>query len=64
MLNECQAATDKLRCELYATFECRRQQLPALVIQDTPDNKVSSAILPFIIYLFLTMKSLANMSSH
>ncbi|KAJ8706307.1 hypothetical protein PYW08_010933 [Mythimna loreyi] len=39
MLNECQVATDKLRCELYATFECRRQQLPALVICDTPESK-------------------------
>ncbi|KAJ8707681.1 hypothetical protein PYW07_011358 [Mythimna separata] len=39
MLNECQIATDKLRCELYATFECRRQQLPAIVICDTPESK-------------------------
>nr|XP_049707074.1 uncharacterized protein LOC110383113 isoform X2 [Helicoverpa armigera] len=39
MLNECQAATDKLRNELYATFECRRHELPSIVLYDTPDTK-------------------------
>ncbi|XP_063898827.1 uncharacterized protein Egg isoform X2 [Helicoverpa armigera] len=39
MLNECQAATDKLRNELYATFECRRHELPPIVLYDTPDTK-------------------------
>ncbi|XP_047038698.1 histone-lysine N-methyltransferase SETDB1-A isoform X2 [Helicoverpa zea] len=39
MLNECQAATDKLRNELYATFECRRHELPPIILYDTPDTK-------------------------
>ncbi|KAF9417065.1 hypothetical protein HW555_005763, partial [Spodoptera exigua] len=39
MLNECQAATDKLRTELYATFECRRQELTPLVLFDMPNLK-------------------------
>ncbi|CAH1642291.1 unnamed protein product [Spodoptera littoralis] len=39
MLNECQVATDKLRNELYATFECRRKELTPLVLFDMPDLK-------------------------
>ncbi|KAH9628764.1 hypothetical protein HF086_005389 [Spodoptera exigua] len=42
MLNECQAATDKLRTELYATFECRRQELTPLVLFDMPNLKLKS----------------------
>ncbi|CAG4949491.1 unnamed protein product [Parnassius apollo] len=35
MLNECQVATDKLRNELYATFEQERKEIPPIVINDT-----------------------------
>ncbi|XP_026754476.1 uncharacterized protein LOC113514571 [Galleria mellonella] len=38
LLNECQRATDKLRGELYATFEVDRHELTPLVIFDTPNN--------------------------
>ncbi|CAG9134307.1 unnamed protein product [Plutella xylostella] len=36
MLNDCQAATDALRNELYATFTPRTQALPPIDIIDTP----------------------------
>ncbi|KAM3956255.1 LOW QUALITY PROTEIN: SET domain bifurcated histone lysine methyltransferase eggless [Aphomia sociella] len=42
MLNECQVATDKLRSELYATFEGQRRELPSLIIFDTPNNVFTS----------------------
>ncbi|XP_045538365.1 histone-lysine N-methyltransferase eggless [Papilio machaon] len=36
ILKECQAATDTLRNNLYATFEVDRKTLPAITIIDTP----------------------------
>ncbi|KPI96426.1 Histone-lysine N-methyltransferase eggless [Papilio xuthus] len=36
MLKECQAATDTLRNNLYATFEVDRKTLPSIAIVDTP----------------------------
>ncbi|KAL0858787.1 hypothetical protein ABMA27_011256 [Loxostege sticticalis] len=39
MLSECQVATDKLRNDLYATFEQRRREVGAIVIYDTPLSK-------------------------
>ncbi|KAF9790008.1 hypothetical protein SFRURICE_002373 [Spodoptera frugiperda] len=44
MLNECQVATDKLRNELYATFECRRKELTPLVLFDMPDLKTQTRL--------------------
>ncbi|CAK1593042.1 unnamed protein product, partial [Parnassius mnemosyne] len=41
MLNECQVATDKLRNELYATFEQERKELPPIVINDRPNITLS-----------------------
>ncbi|XP_059056752.1 histone-lysine N-methyltransferase SETDB1-B [Achroia grisella] len=38
LLNECQRATDKLRSDLYVTFEPKRHVLPPLVIIDTLNN--------------------------
>ncbi|CAG4967296.1 unnamed protein product [Colias eurytheme] len=38
MLKECQASTDKLRNELYTTFQPEIQELPALCIFDTPQS--------------------------
>ncbi|CAH0761854.1 unnamed protein product [Diatraea saccharalis] len=41
LLNDCQIATDKLRNDLYATFEHERRELPPFTIFDTPTNKYS-----------------------
>ncbi|XP_038219825.1 histone-lysine N-methyltransferase eggless [Zerene cesonia] len=42
MLKECQASTDKLRNELYATFQPEIQELPALCIVDTLNTSYTS----------------------
>ncbi|CAH0404469.1 unnamed protein product [Chilo suppressalis] len=46
LLNECQIATDKLRNDLYATFEHDRKELPAFTIYDTPSTKYSTVEPP------------------
>ncbi|XP_073965204.1 uncharacterized protein [Choristoneura fumiferana] len=50
MLNECQVATDKLRNDLYDTFSGETNELPAIMIYDTPSNTWSGledAIIAF-----------------
>ncbi|CAB3257516.1 unnamed protein product [Arctia plantaginis] len=37
MLEDCQRVTDKLRSDLYATFEHRKVEIPSLLIYETPE---------------------------
>lgn len=50
LLNECQAATDKLRNDLYSTFEPKIVELPTLVVFDMPNCSVS---VVFFLFFFV-----------